>query len=101
MHIFHKGDDRTLRYCRATASHYLDEDIDVVRDLESHHLDLVLITDTKLVADIFSRTSRAQFEFLKYVFIDYLFCLQSISRLSLQCYTQLSDVNLQASGKVL
>lgn len=76
---------------------YLDEDVDVVCDLERHHFDLVLVTHTqKLVSEIFySRTLRTVW------FLRYLLCLQRVSRLALQSYSQLSDVNLQASGKIL
>lgn len=38
-----------LFFCN-TITPYLDEDVDVVRDLEGHHFDLVLITHKRQVS---------------------------------------------------
>lgn len=84
---------------------YLDEDVDVVCDLERHHFDLVLVTQTqKFVSEVlYSRTLRTHTPISPSSgdSVRYLLRLQSVPRLALQSYSQLSDVNLQASGKVL
>lgn len=84
------------RACR-TPSH-LDEHVDVVGDLQGHHFDLVLLRRGKKT---FLTRASGKAKRSGGAASHYLVRLQSVSRLPLQSHAQLSDVDLQTSGKVL
>lgn len=79
---------------RSTPPH-LDEHVDVVCDLQSHHFDLVLLRTGRRLLDgvgVHATCGAASRHLVR---------LQSVSRLPLQGDAQLPDVDLQTSGEVL